>query len=196
MGKKDKDMIHVLGIATEQHAGASARAKVMAGSERLNSKSGPAEIAAWMKGAMDRLDAAVPADRRSAVRASCGAACAESNRKMIDRARAKFIKASSLEEYVAREKKKPLAGTAIDLQGEVLIWRFLPQSFSPPRRCFCGLMKGLPPDAAVSPTYCLCSVGFVETYWAGVLDKPVRVELLESCLSGGSECRFAVRVRG
>jgi hypothetical protein len=193
MRKKELAVIKALGENVERFAGKSVRAKVMAGSEKLDAKSGPAEIASWMKGAMKRLDKSVSKAKRADIRKACGRGCAEVNKGTIERARDKRRKFGTLEDYFAAELRKPLAGTGLVKQGNVLTWFFTPRSFNPPMRCYCGLMKGLPEDEEISKTYCLCSRGFVERYWESVLDKPVRVELLESCLTGAPECKFSIR---
>jgi predicted hydrocarbon binding protein len=46
----------------------------------------------------------------------------------------------------------------------------------------------------ISSTYCLCSRGFVQKYWEGIVGKPLTVELLESCLCGARECKFAIHL--
>ena len=56
------------------------------------------------------------------------------------------------------------------------------------------MLAGLPEDEAISPTYCLCSQGFVKNYWECVLERPVKVKLLESCLTGAQECKFAIHL--
>jgi len=61
-------------------------------------------------------------------------------------------------------------------------------------RCYCGLLRGLPEDENVSRTYCYCSEGFVKEFWENVLERPVKVELLQSALSGASECQFAIHL--
>jgi len=56
--------------------------------------------------------------------------------------------------------------------------------------CMCPLVESS--TAAVSPTYCQCSVGYVAQtfeHWLGV---PAEVELLESLKMGGRDCRFRV----
>ena len=193
MGKKELGIIRAFGENVERFAGKSVRAKIMAGSEKLDAKSEPAEIAFWMKEAMDRLDKLVPKAKRADIRKACGRGCAEVNKGTIERAKDKRRKFPSLEDYFAAELRKPLTGTRLLKEGNALTWLFTPRSFNPPMRCFCGLMKGLPEDEDISKTYCFCSQGFVERYWESVLDKPVRVELLESCLTGAKECKFSVR---
>jgi len=193
MGKKELAIIKSLGENVDRFAGKAVKVKVMAGSEKLDTKSEPAEIAAWMKGAMDRLDKLVSKDTRAEIRKACGRGCAAANKGTIERARDKRRRFSSLDDYFAAELRKPLTGTRLEKKGNALTWFFTPRTFNPPMKCFCGLMKGLPEDEDISKTYCLCSRGFVERYWESVLDKPVKVELLESCLTGARECKFSVR---
>jgi predicted hydrocarbon binding protein len=41
--------------------------------------------------------------------------------------------------------------------------------------------------------YCQCGAGFYRGIWETILERPVRVEVLESVLSGGDVCRVAVQ---
>jgi predicted hydrocarbon binding protein len=56
------------------------------------------------------------------------------------------------------------------------------------------LFRQLPTEDNVSITYCNCSRGFVEKYWEAVLQKPVKVDLLKSAISGAEECTFAIHL--
>jgi len=57
-------------------------------------------------------------------------------------------------------------------------------------RCYCGLFRELPTEET-----CNCSKGFVEKYWEAVLQKPVKVDLLQSAISGAKECKFAIHLQ-
>ena len=46
----------------------------------------------------------------------------------------------------------------------------------------------------MSPTYCRCSRGFVQWFWERILERPVQVDLLASCMSGAQECQFAIHL--
>ncbi|MBF4694476.1 hypothetical protein [Fusibacter ferrireducens] len=45
---------------------------------------------------------------------------------------------------------------------------------------------------AISENWCYCSGGFAKFPYEVILDRPLRVELLESVLKGDSTCRFAI----
>jgi hypothetical protein len=49
-------------------------------------------------------------------------------------------------------------------------------------------------DSLISPSFCYCSAGFYKQQWDAILDKPVKVEMLESILKGDPVCKFAIHL--
>ena len=49
-------------------------------------------------------------------------------------------------------------------------------------------------DVQVPPIFCNCSAGFHKKYWEVVLDQPLKAEVLETVLGGGSRCKFAIHL--
>jgi hypothetical protein len=169
-------------------------AKVMDGSEQITEKTDKKKIAQWTKSAMERLDASVDEKTRVKVMQHCGYNCAKKNHKVIDRAVERRKKYSSIDDFLAAEQQKPMKGTKLSREGNILYQFYTPQAFTRPMRCYCGLFRGLPPEDTVSITYCNCSKGFVEKYWETVLQKPIKVELMHSAISGAKECKFAIHL--
>jgi predicted hydrocarbon binding protein len=64
---------------------------------------------------------------------------------------------------------------------------------SPESICLCPMAEA---QAAgkISPTYCLCSVGYVKEMHERILGRPVEVELVDSVLWGGKRCKFKMTV--
>jgi hypothetical protein len=59
--------------------------------------------------------------------------------------------------------------------------------------CLCPMIENAP--ATLSPTYCQCSVGYVQYMFQRFITfKPVKAELLESVRTGGKTCRFKVLI--
>lgn len=59
--------------------------------------------------------------------------------------------------------------------------------------CLCPMIENAP--VTLSPTYCQCSVGYVQyMFQRFVTYKPVKTELLESLRTGGKTCRFKVLI--
>jgi hypothetical protein len=192
MGKDDVGPIKELGVLVGRFAGEEARETIMAGSEGIADASA-AEVATWLKGAMDRLDTQVDEATRMQVMENLGFNCAEVNRSHISRMVAKRNKFATLEEFLAAEEQKPTRGTRLLREGDVVYQYYDPRS-SYKVRCFCSLWRGLAPDENASPTWCHCSRGFVTKLWEAYLGRPVKVELVECCISGAEECKFAVHL--
>jgi hypothetical protein len=123
---------------------------------------------------------------------NCGTNCAHVNRTPIERGKARRAKHATEEDFLAAEIRKPQTGTRLERDGNILYQIYTPTTFSHPMRCYCGLLRGLPEGVQVSPTYCRCSGAFVRTYWSEVLGRPVKVDVLETAITGSTECRFRI----
>lgn len=176
----------------EQFAGKAAAQKVMEGNQQITQKTDKKRTAQWVKQVMERLDATVDEKTRVRIMQSCGYNCAEKNRRVIERAVARRRKFGSVEEFLVAEQQNPRKGTRLQREGNVLYQFYTPQEFTRPMRCYCGLFRELPAEEIASITYCKCAKGFVEKYWEAVLGRPVEVDVLQSAISGASECKFAI----
>jgi hypothetical protein len=125
---------------------------------------------------------------------ACGHNCIAHNNRLAQAIRARRQKYPTEDAFLKAEAKKPVKGTRLEFQGKTLIQYYTPHTYSTPRRCFCGLMFGLPEGVNASPTYCQCSRGFVEKYWEGALGRPVRVEVKETAITGADECKFIIHL--
>ena len=193
MTKRDVGPVEELGGRIEEHAGKEFSVEVMEGSDGVASMKGE-EVALWVKGAMERLDALVEEGTRVRIMTSCGRNCAEMNRRPIEMAVKRRAKHGSLDEFIESEIRKPMKGTRLEREGAVIYQYYTPSTFRPGLRCYCSLVSGLPASEVISSTYCGCGKGFVESYWEAVVGRPVSVEILESSISGASECKFKVRL--
>jgi hypothetical protein len=178
----------------EQLAGKTIATKVMEGSEQITEKTDKRKTAEWVKNAMEKLDALVDEKTRVQIRQNCGYNCAKKNNKVIERAVARRKKYASIDDFLEAEQQKPMKGTKLAREGNILYQFYMPQAFTRPMRCYCGLLRGLPNKETVSKTYCNCARGFVEKYWETVLGKPVKVDLMQSVVAGDKECKFAIHL--
>jgi predicted hydrocarbon binding protein len=187
-------MIQQIEGSIEQFAGKTAAQKIMEGSENITEKTDKKKTALFMKGAIQKLDKAVDEKTRTRIMQKCGYNCAKKNHKVIERAVARREKFGSLEEFLDAEQQKPMKGTKLAREGNILYQFYTPQAFTRPMRCYCSLFRELPKEDTVAITYCNCSKGFVEKYWEAVLQRPVEVDILQSAISGAKECKFAIHL--
>jgi len=177
-----------------QVVGKSVAAKVMEGSEQITEKTDKKKVAQWAKEAMERLDASVDEKSRMRVMQNCGYNCAKKNHMVIERALKRRRKYASTDDFLEAEQKNPMKGTKLTREGGILYQSYTPQAFATPMRCYCSLFRGFPTEDTVSLTYCNCSRGFVEKYWEALLQNPVKVDLLQSAISGAKECKFTIHL--
>jgi len=191
MAKRDVGPMEELGGNVELFAGEEIKRRVMECSKKIASLSSE-EVAEWVKGAMERLDFMVDKEARGRIMVACGQKCAKMNRRPIEMAKRRRAKFDSEDEFLEAEIRKPMKGTSLAREGDVLYYTFTPREFRQGLRCYCSLVNGLSSDEKISLTYCNCARGFVDKYWEEVLGRPVRVELIESSISGSNVCKFVV----
>jgi predicted ArsR family transcriptional regulator len=56
--------------------------------------------------------------------------------------------------------------------------------------CMCPVVETV--KEGLSPTFCLCSTGYVQELFRRQLGRPVTVSLIESIMTGGKDCRFKI----
>jgi len=191
--KRDVGPVEELGGNVERFAGEEMRRRVMEGGEKIASFS-KEEVAEWVKRAMERLDFLVDEETRGRIMVACGQKCAKMNSRPIEMAKRRRAKFDSEDEFLEAEIRKPMKGTSLTREGDVLHYTYTPREYRQRLRCYCSLVNRLPSDETMSLTYCSCARGFVEEYWEEVLLRPVRVELMESSISGSNVCKFVVSI--
>jgi hypothetical protein len=192
MTKDDVGPIAELGRTIEDFVDGEVKDQIMAGSEGIARAPGE-EVSGWLKGAIDRLDALVDEETRVRIMEQMGFNCAEINRSHVEQSLAKRNKFETLAEFLEAEERQPSPGTRLVREGDVIYQYYQPlQVFG--RRCFCSLWRGLGDDENASLTWCQCSKGFVMKLWEAYVGSPVKVELVESCIAGAEECKFAVHL--
>jgi hypothetical protein len=84
-----------------------------------------------------------------------------------------------------REKYGP---DMIRVEGDVVHFQYEPSEGG--HACLCAIFEDGP--ESLSPTYCQCSVGYVQSWMARISGRPAKAELLESARTGGDHCRFRI----
>jgi hypothetical protein len=64
---------------------------------------------------------------------------------------------------------------------------------SPEKICLCPMAEAQSPGQ-LSPTFCLCSLGYLKEMHERFLGRLVEVEPVDSVIKGGSRCKFKITV--
>ena len=151
------------------------------------------ELGRWLIGVMERFDNAVVVADRAKIMNEMGRECAEMNRTdHIDPEIAKRMKFASLDEYLINQEASEHKGYQIIREGQVIRVHYAPRTMN--TRCYCHVWSGLPGNVDASGSWCLCSRGFIEVLWEGILGAKPRVDLLCSAVSGAEVCIFEVHI--
>lgn len=187
MGEHDVFLMNELVGSVGNYAGEKVKKEVMKGSEMITADSTAREIAEWLKGAMERLDALVDEEARIRIMEPLGYHCADGGypRRWIDEAIEERKKYKNEDEFIEAKAEE----WGFVREGDVLYNTIF--TATPDVRCVC-MGKGLPAEEKMSRTYCFCSRGLAKRYWEEVLGRPVKVELIHSAISGAGKCTFAI----
>jgi hypothetical protein len=146
---------------------------------------------AWVTRVMAVLDSTRDADSRPRVITSNGRACF---REWIE-STGRQITPVSFDTWAASARERPLDGV-LSVEGNVIVYQYESSAetgqSSPEGICLCPMVESIP--AGLSPTYCLCSVGYVTEWIELLFGRACEVELIESVLRGAPRCRFKITV--
>lgn len=162
------------------------RNAIMAGGETVKPSGTNGQKAAWMHGAMERMDALMDRETRNAVREAC-ACCLGGKRNELCREIAK--KFETLEDRIkAANETKMTFGHSVEMRddGKVLVC-FSPEG-QESYRCVC--MRGA--EKPMSMTYCYCCGGHVKHHLETALGRKLKLAVRSSALSSGGRkpCTF------
>jgi hypothetical protein len=148
----------------------------------------------WIKDLMSNMDSMLDEKTRVALMQACGRSCYEHAFGVASEvtpsadAAARFIQA--------------LEGAGYEVQraeGTTLVNFSWGRGHQNPQGliiqdgyCMCPIVE--PIVTGLSATYCSCSAGYVREYFERYLGKPVKVEIVETLQTGGTDCRFKIEI--
>lgn len=192
--------------ALERFVGGSVKRQVLEDGRAVSAKSSPKRKAEWVKEAMERLDALVPdSETHREILLCCSHRFPKTRVMKLKRA---YQKHGDIDELLKlMHTDTSWNGLSYyeypERKGNIIYVTkipFAPQKFeaatdpASKRRayCHCGWIKAS--TDRISKTFCYCGSGWYKTLWEGILDKPVRVDVMTTIESGGDACSFAIHL--
>jgi len=173
-----------LARAIEQDAGHEVLVKVMEDVDQYLSTSNYTEKAAWMRGAIERLERLAGVEASGRIMESCGRKCCG----LTSRKTAKKLmsETESIADFIRKLNDIGLGGGRLQLADKNTITGGYD-------RCYCGHVKKTDQPLS-STTYCHCSVGWYKQLFESALGRPVDVEIKQSIISGATSCDFIIHI--
>lgn len=164
--------------------------RIMEGGEAIPKKAENAVVAAWMRGAMERMDQFLEPETRHAVREGC--ACCLGGKRLKD-AKAMASAYDTLEDRIrVIDETRMCYFQNVTLQEDGTIrLGFFPDGWD---HYSCPCLHGV--DEPLSITYCYCCGGHVKHHMQVALGRTLAVEVVSSALSSGGRlpCVFALSI--
>ncbi|MCK4916274.1 MAG: hypothetical protein KAS89_08885 [Candidatus Eisenbacteria sp.] len=190
-----------------QFASDDVKREVLEGSDGILPQSDTDKKIAWVKGAMERLDAAVPdEDTRREIVCRCAHIYPA---EQIQKLKSKYEELGGLEPFMTWLKEDPgYRGAPYyrdpERGDDVIFIDKAPQEAAKHREatdpsvkrasaCHCPIIKAaIQRGEEISPTFCNCGTGWFKPLWETLLERPVRITCEESVLQGHDRCKFAI----
>ncbi len=159
------------------------RDKIIKGWDNLTPRPKPADRAVWMKKVIERIDKLLDKKVRFKIREEC-ACCVSPGTKRIKTMKRLFQENPDLNKFIAAVQASGLLGAKVERKGNSIYVGF------GVGRCVCTSINAT--KEPVSITYCHCGKGHVIKMFEAAFQKPLRGDVLTSCISGSDDCRFRI----
>lgn len=187
----------------EAALGPEAEGLVMQGVQALGPASTKEDRYAWVKSAMERLDAATRDEGKKYLSVSGCADAFPPNR--LEHLREVYLRRRSIDDVLEDMKGDNFWYAGPVRRGAVIYETKLPVDQEAHKRaktreerrkayCHCILLNHFINDEDVSPTYCYCGAGWYRQLWEAITGAPVHIEAVRLLTRGDEECTFAVHL--
>jgi hypothetical protein len=140
----------------------------------------PSKKAEWWKDAIISMENEIGIKKTKEILCKCGEkCCGQGHRKTV---RKKYEESKSIEEFLEKISIKDVTYELIDKNTIVAEYQ----------RCFCGNVKNATTTFR-NLTYCECGTEFNRQYFSAAFQKPVKVELKNSVISGSDTCKYIIK---
>jgi hypothetical protein len=148
----------------------------------------------WIKDLMNNIDIHLDRDTRTKLMRANGRSCYLNTFGVAD---AEKPSQEAVDSYLKRLKD---AGLEFKEDGEFTVFEYSwgkehqnPQGMIlGDGNCLCPVVENI--KTGLSPTFCLCSAGYVSEIFSRAVGKNVEVEIIETLKTGADDCRFKIKI--
>jgi hypothetical protein len=138
--------------------------------------------ARWIGNLMDDLSVEIGVENAKTVMEACGQRCIGNN--VLEKARLIQKESQDIDVMLDKLNHAHIGGGRLRREGEVIYASY--------ERCYCGSVSKT--RIPISTIYCQCSCGWYKKLYETILDKPVKVELVDSIIHGADSCQFIIHI--
>ena len=184
MDKKYKDWIEGFKTIVSEKLGTQIYDKVMNDCMKCKSIRNDPEMAACIKELMENLDDIVEEkEKRGNVMETMGYYCFQNH--FLERALKVKDESKGIEDIIRNLNQTIGDEEYFKLKGNIIEAKF--------NNCYCHIGVQMAEDS-LPITYCYCSLGWLKDLFKVLLEKDVKVDLLQTIVSGGNACEFIIHL--
>jgi predicted hydrocarbon binding protein len=140
------------------------------------------QTARWIGSLMDDLCVEIGNENAKSVMEACGQRCI--GQSVLQKAFKLQQVSLDLDDLLGKLNQEHIGGG--------MLWREENMIHASYELCYCGSVSKT--RKPISNIYCQCSCGWYKRLFETLLDKPVKVELLDSIIHGADNCQFIIHI--
>lgn len=184
----------------ERVLGAEARDNIMKDKTLFTLESSTDERATWIKAAMKQLDARADDYQKYDILSRCAH---DFSQKRIAYLRSIYEQTGDVDEVLKAMYEDPAWYENPIRKGNIIYVKKVPynqkgyqeaktEAEKKRNYCHCPLVREYLDE--IPFTFCYCGSGWYRQQWEGILQKPVKIEMVKSLLKGDDTCEFAIHL--
>jgi len=184
----------------EKTLGPEARLAVMLGSEELSPQSRADQRSLWVHSAVETLDRLTGREETYQIISRCAHTFSF---RRIAHLREIYEETGDVDEVLDAMNMEPDWYESPEREGRVIYVTKIPAnrqrydeavSREERRKAYCHCALAYRHLDTMPPAFCNCGAGWYRQLWEGILQKPVRIEILKSLTRKDDVCRFAIHL--
>ena len=140
------------------------------------------QTARWIRNLVSDMNEEIGIDIAKDVLEACGQQCIGQN--TLEKAKILQQSSRDFDDLLDKLNYAHIGGGNLRREEKVIYASY--------ERCYCGSVSKT--RQPISLIYCQCSCGWYKKLFLTLLDKPVKVELLDSIIHGADNCKFIIHI--
>jgi predicted hydrocarbon binding protein len=164
------------------HEGKSAQELLMQNRIAYDTLTTSTQTARWIGSMMEDMAVEISADNARVVMETCGQHCIGIS--ILENARMLQQDSRDIDELLDKLNYAHIGGGKLRREENIIYASY--------DKCYCGSVSKT--RQPISTIYCHCSCGWYKQLFESILNKPVKVELLDSIVHGADLCQFIIHI--
>ncbi|MBN1232786.1 MAG: hypothetical protein JXA60_05495 [Candidatus Coatesbacteria bacterium] len=149
---------------------------------QYKTKTTPSGKAGYIKDLLKELSRLLNSEEIREIMQECGKECI--SKGTLKTAKELHKESKDLKEFLARLNEYHIGGGHLELNGNIINACYT--------KCYCGSVNNT--RESIPLDYCYCSTGWYKRLFEEVLQKPVKVEIIQSIVNGADKCLFNIYI--